>query len=222
MDWKRIGKWATGTVAGGCFAVIVGGTSGPSLGTDAFAAGVEKDTPVNYGCLGACGNTKTSAEGWCGNCASHCPGGTEAECTASCGQPWDEGPCMRDAAHKVEEAYKNCKGNKPCEGWAGGDYRHGLESACHGTRDAQNAKRQGCLDACGAQKDCRETWCKGDGPARRQCYGEVDSAWKGCENVCRNGKPACVDEHCAGVAMIATCDGEKRVTGFCASLSFHF
>ncbi len=48
--------------------------------------------PAEPGCLGACSNQKTSVDGWCGNCADHCQGGTEAECSKGCGAPWDEGP----------------------------------------------------------------------------------------------------------------------------------
>lgn len=89
-------------------------------------------------------------------------------------------------------------------------------------KNAKNAKRQGCLNACGGQKGCRDTWCVDHGEQRKQCYANARKAFDACESACRNGAPKCKDEKCIGFLMIATCDGQSKVTGWCASGTWKF
>lgn len=171
------------------------------------------------GCMGDCTNRRTAAEGWCGNCADHCPGGTEAECTASCGDPWDEGPCLRAVDGRVRECHANCH-NDACHGWCDSDRRRGFENECHGARTDADTRRSGCLARCGGIRGCRNSWCDGDHPERDRCYQQVEDATRACQSACRGGRPRCANERCLGVVRVADCDGRVEPTGFCVSFTW--
>jgi len=222
----------------------------PVLVNSALALPTEAEPVDDSGCLGQCGNNYSSVSGWCGNCATHCEGGTEAECTAGCNARCDEVKRQNDweaecrKANDYGECDRGCAqakkdGNKAAEGHFcsnDGGCRTGKRAAQgHWCSDSGDGKKgalaaigdacagnswSGCLAKCGGIKGCREEWCEGDAPKREQCYDDADAARDACENTCRQGRPKCKDEHCAGFLMMSTCDGKKKVTGFCASWTF--
>lgn len=174
------------------------------------------------GCRGACGNRRADAAGWCGNCVDHCSGGTEAQCAASCGDPWDEGPCLRQADQNVRQCYEGCRGNRACEGNCGGQYKRDQIQHCHDDKKRADDRRQGCLNACGGQKDCRASWCTEEGANRRACYQQVEEALAACQASCEKPAENCSEEKCFGVVRYATCGGKKKATGFCVSFRWSF
>lgn len=175
----------------------------------------------NAGCLGDCGNFREGARGWCGNCKSHCPGGTEAECTASCGGPPSERACLDKADQNVRDCYSNCKGNHPCEGNCGGTYKRDQIQHCHDEKKAAEDRRKGCLDACGAQKGCRNSWCDGDHPEQTKCFTDVEAAYEGCANRC-GGVSKCTDAKCTLIFLTCEKEGKRILDGFCGAVNFKF
>jgi hypothetical protein len=168
------------------------------------------------GCLGNCSNKKKNTDGWCGNCSSHCTGGSEAECTDRCNAqfgPWNEGPCINDCENgKLEACYRNCNGNKGCEGSCGGDGLRGCKAGCNGVKSQRDADRAGCLAGCGGQKGCRDSWCVDEGTERKKCYEDAQLELERCEGVCRKGKPKCDKPQDWGFFQTSRCDGKWTLT----------
>lgn len=116
------------------------------------------------GCLGACSNSKNSADGWCDDCAAHCQGGTEAECVNTC---WDK--CNRASGTAKSDACPDGNGWKACLGACGGvkgcrnswcDGNHPERDRCHA--DVQTAYGE-CQRRCGGDvpKGCEKGACMG-------------------------------------------------------------
>jgi hypothetical protein len=80
----------------------------------------------------------------------------------------------------------------------------------------------GCLAACGGQKDCRAMWCDDKGSERRKCYGDAKQAFEACEKKCRDGKDKCVNPRCAGPFLLGDCDGKTKIDGFCIGGTVRF
>lgn len=141
-------------------------------------AKVNAEIPPGVDAMGAWTYPRNDAlAGWCGNCKDHCAGGTEEECTESCNRDhgeWDDGPCHRDCDDGwLSNCYRNCNGSKGCEGWCGGDGLRGCHAKCSGIKNQRTQERQGCLNACGGQKGCRDSWCVDEGPERKACYAQA-------------------------------------------------
>lgn len=140
-------------------------------------------------CHAKCDAAHAGSAGACGNCGAHCVGGTEAECTENCNRtygPWDDGPCHYDCDHGRKEAcYRGCNGNKSCEGWCGKDWLPGCHASCSGVKTDRENRRQGCLNACGGFKGCRNSWCDGAAPEKAACYRRADQEYQSCLISCR-------------------------------------
>lgn len=188
-----------------CACIILGFFSGSHA---AFA----QDGP-NEGCEGECGNTKHSTDGWCGNCADHCSGGTEAECTSECDQRCHAAERARD--ERCEQTKRDNNWQAKCD--AANNYST-CDAGCRKANADGNRPAQGHF--CSHDGGCRSGkraeqghWCSDGGEGKKSALAATGH-WCSDNGDGRKGLVAAVSHFCADdgegrKGCLATCGGQR-------------